>query len=241
MSTRGPRFSGKRRLTAIALSVTGLLAVLAVVGVLVLNTRTAHGSGTGGGGCFNVSGPACTFKGNSSFNDFGTVSTDGCIFTQSQVSFFDSLSRPGNVATQSVFLQVSKWDSCNGVPLEEASNFDPNSGASIFNGTVQFGSNLSTGTVSGTAPMYDEFTGNLLFTTTVNLTVKGYGPSSKFSDSSHYHAPGFVMNSHFTGTSRSAEASSTFTDEAGNNLVSSPSLYSELDNSTGGTVQIFRH
>lgn len=240
MPTRGPRFSGKRRLTAIALSVTGLVAVLAVVGVLVLNTRTAHGSGTGGGGCFNVSGPACTFKGNTSFNDFGTVSTDGCIFTDSQVAFFDSLTRPGNVATQSVFVSISKWDSCNGVPLEEVSNFDPNSGASTFNGTVQFGSNLSSASVNGTAPMYDQFTGNLLFTTTVNITVKAYGPSSSFSASSHYHAPGFVMNSHFTGTSRPAEASGTFTDQAGNNLAALPSLYSELDNSTGGTVQIFR-
>lgn len=240
MSTRGPRFSGKRRLTAIALSVTGLVAVLAVVGVLVLNTRTAHGSGTGGGGCFNVSGPACTFKGNSSFNNFGTVSSDGCIFTDSQVAFFDSLTRPGNVATQSVMVSISKWDSCNGVALEEVSNFDPNSWASTFNGTVQFGSNLSSASVNGTAPMYDEFTGNLLFTTTVNVTVKAYGPSSSFSDNSHYHAPGFVMNSHFSGTSRSAEASGTFTDQAGNNLAALPSLYSELDNSTGGTVQIFR-
>jgi hypothetical protein len=220
--------------------VTGLVAVLAVVGVMAFNARTAHGSGTGGGGCFNTSGPACTFKGNSSFNDFGTVSSDGCIFTDAQVSFFDSLTRPGNVATQSVFVSISKWDSCNGIQLEYASNFDPNSGASTFNGTVQFGANLSSDTVNGTAPMYDGNTGNLVFTTTINLIAKGYGSTSKFSDSSHFHAPGFVMNAHFTGTSRSSATSGTFTDDAGNNIAATPSLSSELENSIGGTVQIFR-
>lgn len=240
MSVRGVSLASKRRLLAIGLTVTGLVAVIAVGAVVMLHPGTAHGSGVGGGGCFPTSGPACSFKGNSAFTNFNGVSDDGCIYTQAQVAVFESLTHPGNTSTQTVFIYYSKWDACNGVPLVEAFNADPNTGASTFNGSIQFGTNLSTATVNGTALMYDQVTGAPLFTTTINLTLKAYGPSTKSSDSQHFHAPGYVMNSHFSGTSRSAEVSGTFTDDAGNNLAAQPSLYAELENSSGGTVQLFK-
>lgn len=221
------------------MGITGLVAVLTLVGVLAFYVTTAHGSGSGGGGsCFPTTGPACTYKGNSSFSDFQTVSSDGCIYTDAEVSVYNSLSRPGEVATQSVFLYISKWDSCNDVPLVEAANFDPNTGIPNFTGTVAFDGNLVSATVNGTASMYDEFTGNLLFTTSVNVTAKGYGPISSFSNSYRYSSPGFKMNSRSSGTSRPAEGSGTFTDEAGNNLAATPTLSADVENASGGTVQI---
>src|SRR5690242_2163212 len=239
MSDRRSRFLGKWRLTTIAMGITGFVAVLALGGVLAFYVTTAHGSGTGGGGCVSTTDPACTFKGNATYATFQSVSDDGCIFTQAQVSAYDNLTRPGHNASKTAAIYISTWDNCNGVPLSEATSFDPNTGASSFTGTIEFGSNLASATINGTASMYDPYSGSVLYTTTVNLTITGYGPSSKYSDSQHSHSPGFIMNTHFTGTSRSAEVSGTFTDNAGNNMAALPGLYAELQYSQGGTVQIF--
>jgi hypothetical protein len=52
--------------------------------------------------------------------------------------------------------------------------------------------------------------------------------------------PGFMMKSHTTGTSRSAEASGVVTDETGTNLATSATTYANLSDSKGGTVQFSR-
>src|SRR5215469_17581126 len=177
--------------TSLGLSLTAVIAVL-VVTLLVLNTRTAFGSGTGGGGCFSTNGPSCTFKGNNAFADFSSFSSDGCIFTDVNIEPFASLTQPGHVAAQSVFIFLSKYDACNDVELLFATNQDPNTFMPDFTGTVQFGSNLSSATITGTAPMFGQSStgsgvssksgtggggggGGLLFTTTVNVTLTGYG------------------------------------------------------------------
>jgi hypothetical protein len=50
-----------------------------------------------------------------------------------------------------------------------------------------------------------------------------------------------MMNTHFTGTSRSAEVSGTLTDNGATNIAAQPTTYASLVNSSGGTVQIFRN
>lgn len=239
MSSRANIFTSKRRLLAIGLSVATLTAAIVVVVVMTLGTRTALGSGSGGGGCVSTTGPACTYKDNNAFADFSSVSADGCIYTDAQISLFDSLTNPGRAATQTVFIYISKWDGCNNVDILEASNFDPNTWLSTFNGTVQLSSDLSTAKVTGTATMFDWVSNSQLFTTNINLTLKGFGAISRYSDGQHFHAPGFVMNSHSTGTSRPAMATGTFTDNTGANIASLGG-FAELSNSSGGTVQIFR-
>jgi hypothetical protein len=240
MHARANFFSGKRRLIAIGVSVATLIAAVAVVAVMALGTRTALGSGSGGGGCVSTTGPACTFKDSNAYVYFSDVSSDGCIYTSAQVSLFDSLTAPGRVATQSVTIYISKWDGCNNVSLMEASNFDPNTWMPTFTGSIQLSSDLTIAKVTGTAPMYDWISNSPSFTTTLDLTLKGYGPTSRYSDSQHYQAPGFIMNNHSTGTTRSAMASGTFTDDAGNNLAMSSSIFADMNNSSGGTVQIFK-
>ena len=245
MFTRAHLFAGKRRLIAILLSTATLTAAIAVVAVMTLGTRTALGSGTGGGAaeCFGGatgSQPTCTFKDGTAFADFGNVSEDGCIFTDAQISLYNNLTVPGRVATHNVGLIISQYDYCGSSAGVQATDFDPNIGQSTFIGTFQIASDLSTATVNGTAAMYDSISGTQVFTTTINVTFTGYGPISKYSDNQHFQAPGYVENDRFTGTSCTAEVSGTFTDPSGNNLLAVPATNGTLLNASGGTVTIIR-
>lgn len=241
MFKRASAMTGKQRLVAVGLSALGLTALIAVLAVtfVALNARTAFGSGTGGGGCISTTGPRCNFTGNQAFTDFSSASTDGCTYTDANVQVFDNLTRPGGVTTSQVMVFINVYDNCTGQQLVSAANFDPNTGAPVFNGTLSFGSKLSSATVNGTAPMYD-YVSNTTFTSTVNLTFQGYGPTSQFTDNSTFRSPGFMSKSNFKGTSRSAEASGTLTDASNNNLAAAPSLYASINNNSGGTLQIIK-
>jgi len=244
MPTSAFRFSGKRRPLAIGLSVVTLTAVIVVVAVMVLGTRTALGSGTGGGAeCFGNTGtqPVCSFKDGTAFVDYNTVSSDGCTFTDAQVSLYNNLTVPGRAATHNVSIILSTFDYCGGGSQVDVSDVDPSTGLLTFTGDFQISSDLSTATVTGTADMYDSNSGTQVFTTSVNLTFNGYGPTFKSSDSQHFQAPGYVMNTHFRGTNRSAEVSGTFTDQDGINVAAEPTTNGTLLNSSGGTVQIFKN
>ena len=240
MTARGFSLAGNRRLVLVGLALLALVAVVAVLLVAVspFGTRVAHGSGTGGGGCIATSVPVCHVQNNSAFADFGSVSSDGCIFTDAFLTPFESLTRPGNITSQTVFVDVNKFDQCTGTQLESASNSDPTTFLPDFTGTMQFDTQLRTGTVTGTAPMFDATSGALLFTTTIQVTWQGFGSATHSIDSSHFHGFGFIMNSHFNGTSRTAEASGTFTDETGANLATPPTLNASLAYAKSGTVQI---
>ena len=240
MSARGFSLARNRSLVLMALALMAVIAVVAVLLVAVspFGTRVAHGSGTGGGGCIATSGPACHMKGNDANAVFSSVSSDGCIFTEAFIQPMASVTRPGNITSQSVFISIDKFDECQGIGLESANNTDPTTFLPDFTGSIQFGTNLSTASVVGTAPMFDAFTGVQLFTTTINVTWKGYGSTTHSIDSSHFHGFGFIMSTHFNGDSRSAEASGTFTDETGANLATPPTLGAQLDNATSGTVFI---
>ncbi len=241
MSTRGFSLTGHRQLVLVALAVVGLAAVVAVLFAAVspFGARVAHGSGSGGGGCISTTGPVCHFTSTNAFADFDSVSSDGCTFTFASVQPFDSLTRPGNVTSQAVVVTISKFDNCQGI-VETASNFDPSTGLSDFTGTIQFGTNLSTATVVGTAPMFDSSSGALLFTTSINVTWQAFGGTTTFVDSSHSRSPGFIFTTHFSGDSRMAEASGTLTDETGTNLATPATLNAQLDNANSGTVQIIK-
>jgi hypothetical protein len=157
------------------------------------------------------------------------------------------------VAAQSVFIFLSQYDACNDVQLLFATNQDPNTFMPDFTGTLQFGGNLSSATITGTAPMFGQGGsgssvssnsgtgggGTPLFTTTLNVTLKGYGSTTKSVDSQHFHGQGTIFNTHFSGTNRNAEASGTVTDASGNNLAAMPTLDASLGDSKSGTVQIF--
>jgi len=243
MSLSTFRFSGKRRIIAIGLSAATLIAAVAVVAVMALGARTALGSGSGGGDCISTSGaePVCTFRDNSAWVQFSDVSSDGCIFTDALVSVYDNLTVPGRTATQNVEIYISKWDNCSGTSLMSLSNYDPNTGESTFTGAIQLSPDLSMATVNGSSAMYGWYSEAPLYTAAVNLTFKGYGSTFNIVDNRRLQAPGYVENVHFTGKSRTAEATGTLTDQDGSNFAALPTTIAGLGNTNGGTVQIFKN
>ncbi len=239
MFTRTISPFGTRHLLAAGLVAATLIALVTVSAATAVNTRTAVAAG--GGGCFMTTGPVCTFKSHVALADFGNVSADGCTFTDAFVSPFENMTSPGHVSTLSVFVAVSKYNRCTNTVIESAINFDTATGQGpTFSGTVQFGTSLGSATVNGSAPMFDSSTGAPLFTSNVNVIWQGFGPTSTFMDSSHFRSPGFLMNSHFMGTSRAAEASGAVTDETASNLATIPTLNADLENDSSGTVFLSR-
>jgi hypothetical protein len=239
MFSRVSSSSGKRRLIAGGLATLGLTTLVAalVAGVVLFHPGRVFGSGTGGGGCFSSNGPSCTFKGHNAFADFGSVSPDGCVFSDASVFVFDNFTNPGRVSTKAVQVNINVFNNCTGMSIESLSNIDPSTFLADFTGSFTFGTGLSSLTLNGTAPMFDNFSGAPSGTATLSLTWKGYGPTFTFEDNNHSRSPGFALNSHSKGASRSAEASGTFTDPSGTNFASTPTLNADLGNAQGGTVQ----
>lgn len=220
MFARMLNVSGKRRLVPLGLVLVVLAAVIAVLAVAAspLGHGVARAAGSGGS-CVSNAGPVCTFKNNAAFADFGSVSSDGCIFTEASLEPFQSLTRPGNTTSEAVLVFLGKFDVCQGILLESASNIDPSTGAPDFTGTLQLDSKLAAATVNGTASMFDSNSGALAFSATINVTWQGFGSTTRSVDSFHVHGPGFIAHRHFNGVSRAAEASGTLTDETGTNLA----------------------
>jgi hypothetical protein len=150
------------------------------------------------------------------------------------MNVFETLQRPGKTTTQMAFVFISEID-CNNILLEEASNLDPNTGTPNFTGTIQFGTGLTTGVMNGTATMFD-IVSNTSFTTNINVTWQGFGPTTTTLDNSHIRGAGFMVSNHFHGTDREAEASGTFTNADGSNLAASPTDNADISDSSGGTV-----
>jgi hypothetical protein len=223
---------GEKRLLAVS-SVVILVAVAALVSLAVLSPagRTAHAAAlnsSSGGGCFATT-PVCTFKQGFADADFGSVSNDGCIVTDAFVNAFQGVTRPGNTTGQFAFVGIEKFDVCNNIPLEEAFSED-------FTGAIQFGSSLSTATVTGSATMFDKVS-NTTFTATINVAWQGFGPTTYMIDSLHFRTSGLILNEHSTGTNRAAEAAGTLSDGT-TNFAAAPTLNADLGNSAGGSAQI---
>jgi hypothetical protein len=242
MSTRMIRRLGKRRLVVAGLSVGAFTAVVALLVLLPFLAKSALGApNSGGGGCVPAPQPVCTFKGHTAdASFFGSDSSDPCILTDAEVHAFQSLVRPEGTTSLTVFVFISKFNKCTGAQVESAANIDPITFLPDFTGTAHFGPQLSTGQLTGTAPMFDETsaTPTLLFTTTINVSWQGLGPSTTTIDSMHVRAPGLILHMRSHGSSRGAAAAGTVTDETGTNLATSPTLAADLNDARGGTVQI---
>src|SRR5215469_1118289 len=93
--------SHRKSVLILGLALVCLLAVVAAITMVPGIGRTAHASGSGGGGCAAPTGPSCTFKGHNASVDFGTISNDQCpIFTDASILVFEDLQRPGNTPSQ---------------------------------------------------------------------------------------------------------------------------------------------
>jgi hypothetical protein len=218
-----------------------LVAILCLAAVAVIGVRSVLGAGGGGGLCQpNSAGPACTVKAHNAFADFQTVSTDGCIFSDTSIEAFESMARPGQGTGLAVFINTFSFDNCAGQMVDAASNIDPATGNPLFTGTATFSTPLNTASASGSAPMFDG-TGTQLFTTTVSVSWQAFGPTTTYIDSFHSHVAGvYVTSSHTNSSTRGAIGSGLITDINGNNTAATPTLNALVQNAISGSVLVYQ-
>jgi hypothetical protein len=223
-----------RRTRFLAISaVIGVLAISAVVASLVLLpslSHPVHASGSGGGGCFPTTGPVCTFKGQTADATF--ESTSSCTVTDIFVFANANFSRSGGTTQTNTFLDLNTevFNTCTG-------DFTDGFGQS-FNSTVQ--SSSGTLTAQGSVDVQTFNPDGTVSTTTytVDLTWKGFGKSSRQVESFHFQSPGFITQSHFTGTTQSALVTGTLSDGTTNFAGSSPTFGESLSADSGTFVII---
>ena len=133
---------------------------------------------------------------------------------------------------------ISKYDQCNNVQLELGANFDPITGQADFTGTSNYGVNLTSATVIGTAPLYDVNTGALLFTANIDVTWQRTDAVTYNNDVEIFHSPTINVTTNIHGASAPAVASGSFNDETGANAATSPTSNAALFDSHGSQVII---
>lgn len=237
-----------RRPRVLAISaIGGVMAILVVAGTLTLgalNLHNVHASGTGGGGCYSPTSPACTFKGHNGWADF--QSNSDCVSSDVYVYVSDDFTRTGGTTTEGSWISINtnSYNWCTG---------DFSYGWGGDTGTVQVSQTGSTLTAQGSIAVY-MYSGNSggtsaglagsgtgggggstsTVTYTVNLTWKGFGTPSRQMQEFHYQSPGFITSGHYTGTSQNAITSGTLSDGT-TNFAASPSTYGEWINADSGT------
>lgn len=243
MFGRIPATSQARRMSLAILGGVGSLAVIAAIAISLLSgtAEVAHGNGTGsgGGGCFtNGATPVCTWKGLSSFAEFDSIDSTGCIINTAVVEQFATVYSPGRANTLFVIVALGTFDRCKQTTISTVSNFNQGTGLQDFTGTAQVGSRLMSASVNGSAQMYDDATGTPVFTSTVNVTWSGYGAATISIESNHYRDAGLVVNERFNGSTMSATASGVISDASGANAAVGTTLAASLSNASSGTVQL---
>ena len=237
LSVHAFHLAGKRRIIAISITVASLIAVATLTAALVIGTRTAHGNPVSSGLC-SPNAPVCTINGNGAYADFSSVSTDGCITTDVAIESTGSFTNPGHTTDNFALVFISKYDQCNNVQLELGANFDPVTGQADFTGTSNYGANLTSATVIGTAPLYDVNTGALLFTTNIDVTWQRNSAVTHNNDVEIFHSPTINVTTNIQGSSAPAMASGSFNDETGANAATLPTANAALFDSHGSQVII---
>jgi hypothetical protein len=228
-----PGLFRRTRLVAIS-AVVGVVAIAAVVATLMLMpalSNPVHASGSGGGGCFPTDGHVCTFKGETGFATF--QSTTSCTVTNIFVFANANFEHSGATTTQTfaiLNLSTQVYNSCT-------LSFSYGNGQD-FNPTVQSTSNVLTAQGSVDVLTYNPDGTTSTTTYTVDLTWKGFGRSTRQVESTHFQSAGFITQSHFTGTTRSALVTGTLSDGTTNFAGSSSTLGESLSADSGTFVII---
>ena len=216
-----------------------IVALLAAVLTLGFGTRTAVAAGPGGACSPNA--PTCEVLTHDAFVDFQGLASDGCTLIDGTVQALQIITMPGHQTATYVFIQFFESDNCTGTFIGGGSNQDPSTGLTVFNGSAQFSTPVGTGTITGTAPMFDFFGNPSTWTSTIDMTWQGDGQTTMFNDIFHAQQPGvFITLSHTHWWSQNAVTTGVLTDEAGNNLASVPNLDAQIRNSTGGDLVIVK-
>jgi hypothetical protein len=206
-------------------TITKLLTVFA----LALTAFLGHGSASaGGGGSFN-------FKGPSALANFSSVDGSGCVQTEVLVIGSDWVNRvePGPTTPYSfASVSISQYDFCNGIQLM----FAYGDATPLPEPGFEITSQLDAATLNGTAYMYDEVSGTN-FNMDMHVTWTASGALTRSNDHSNLHAPGCIVNSRSSGTSRWAQAVGTVSNGL-INFTPQPSYDASLVMVRAGTVTV---
>ncbi len=141
-------------------------------------------------------------------------------------------SPPGPGSTSSgAFVEVAKFDGCTGTLLMDVLGF-----ASLAGPDFRVSRGLTSATLLTTIPAFD-FVSGLPVDVDVALTWDGTGDLTRSNSHFHSQSPGFIVNGHFNGVSRFAEASGSVT-IGGTNFTPQPSGFAMMMSTKSGTVII---
>jgi hypothetical protein len=186
-------------------------------------------------------GDTFRFKGQSADAFFSSTDPSGCIVTDVGVFASDDASishdPPGPPTSSSgsgAFIFISQYDSCNGIQLIAADCF---TSVPLADADFQvIGNTLDSATLNTTLGCFDYVSGGS-FNVSVALTWTAIGNPVRQSGNSHFRTPGFIVNSRFSGTSRSATASGTVSDGT-TNFTPNPTSAASIGNAKSGQVVI---
>src|SRR5690348_3898933 len=157
--------SAVRSSRLIVIFVVALLVAMLTLGAA--GARTARADGPGG--LCQASGPTCTTVNHDAFVDFEGLAADGCTFVDASIQALQVTTMPGHETATFVFVIFSEFDNCTGTFIASASNQDPSTGLTVFNGSAQFSTPVGSASVTGTAPMFDTFGNPSTWAATIDI------------------------------------------------------------------------
>ena len=164
-----------------------------------------------------------TFHGLTAFAEFDTYSPDGCVETFVYVD-----GTQGHKYTEGdVF--IGQYDYCTQTLLLSAFG-------SASNPNFQVDKKLGSASLTTTIPVTDEVSGRT-FNVSVSITWTALDALMHENGSFHFHAKGFIDNSHFNAAFRDANASGTVSNGT-TNYTPASAAYAQIASMKTGDVSI---
>ena len=199
-----------------------MIALILVVAAFAKPSSASAGGGLG-----------LKFRGPSAMASF--LSSSGCDVMEvfviaSQIEHKDT----SGPATFSSFASVTVWhfDSCADTLVRYAYG----TVSALSPEELQISKKLDSARLQTTIPVFDEVSG-ASFDLAVDLSWAGVGPLGRQQTTTHFDTPGCIINSHFQGRSRPAQAWGSVSDGT-LNYTPELSVSASLDSVKSGTVVI---
>ena len=213
-----------RRMRQIVIGVVTIASVvLTLLASVVVAPRTAHAAQV----------QISQVKSDTAFAIFESTDQTGCIDTLVFVGGSDSIEHalPGGPQEgPGIEVDISQDNVCTNILLLEATGI-----SSVVD--FHLAPDLSTATLAASqVSVLDSLTGKS-FDVAVNVTWDGTGSVTRQAGTSHFRAPGLVMNAVEVGFTRAAQATGTIMNGT-TNYVPVPSSDGEVQRITSGTITV---
>ncbi len=222
-SSRKEQGMPRRRRQIVIGVVTVASVVLALLAGVVVAPRPAHAA--------QVS--ISQVRAETAFAGFESTDSTGCILTTVFLlgTNGDVLIPPGGPqAVPAIVVEISQSNVCTSTLLLEATGL-----SSVID--FHLAGDLSTATLAASrAVMHDVLT-DITFDVDVNVTWDGTGSVTRHAGTSHFRAPGMVMNAVEVGFTRAAQATGTIVSGT-TNYIPRPSSVGEVQDATSGQITV---